>query len=108
MAPHEVGAATRRLQIALALAIVYLVWGSTYLAIRFAIETLPPLLMASARFLLAGGLLYAWSRWRGAERPQGVHWRSAAVVGGLLLFVGNGIVVWAEQWVDSGLTALLV
>lgn len=106
MAPHE--AAARRLKVAIALGIVYVVWGSTYLAIRFAIETLPPMLMAGFRFLLSGAMLYAWARLRGAGRPAAVHWRSAAIVGGLLLFAGNGIVVWAEQWVDSGLTALLV
>lgn len=107
MALHE-GSAGRRLQVALALGTVYVVWGSTYLAIRFAIETIPPMLMAGVRFLLSGALLYVLARARGAERPLAVHWRSAAVVGGLLLVAGNGIVVWAEQWVSSGLTALLV
>lgn len=91
-----------------AFAAVYLVWGSTYLAIRFAIETLPPFLMAGARFLAAGGVLYAVMRARGEPRPSPVHWRSAAVVGGLLLFLGNGGVVWAEQTVPSGVAALLV
>jgi len=91
-----------------AFAAVYVVWGSTYLAIRFAIETLPPFLMAGARFLLAGAVLYGFVRARGAPRPQPVHWRSAAIVGGLLLFVGNGGVVWAERTVPSGVVALLV
>jgi drug/metabolite transporter (DMT)-like permease len=97
-----------RLKLILALAAVYVVWGSTYLAIRYAVESLPPFSMAGVRFLLAGGLLYGWARLRGAARPQPVHWRSAAIVGGLLLLGGNGIVVWAERFVDSGLTALLV
>lgn len=97
-----------RLQVILAFAAVYIVWGSTYLAIRFAIETLPPFLMAGVRFLTAGGALYLWARYRGAERPRPVHWRSAAIVGGFLLLGGNGLVVWAEQRVPSGLAALLV
>jgi drug/metabolite transporter (DMT)-like permease len=96
------------LKVAIALAAVYLIWGSTYLAIRFAIETLPPFLMAAARFLFAGGLLYGWARFRGAPRPNLTHWRSAALIGFFLLLAGNGGVVWAEQRVDSGLAALLV
>ena len=91
-----------------AFAAVYLIWGSTYLAIRFAIETLPPFLMAGTRFILAGTVLYAWARMRGAKKPLRIHWRSAAVIGALLLLGGNGGVVWAEQFVPSGLTALLV
>ncbi len=96
------------LRVALAFAAVYLVWGSTYLAIRFAIETVPPFTMAAVRFLIAGALLYVWARLRGAARPSRREWRDALVVGGLLLLGGNGAVVWAEQWVASGLTALLV
>lgn len=90
-----------------AFAAVYLIWGSTYLAIRFAIETLPPFAMASVRFLIAGGLLYAVMRPK-AARPTKAQWRSAAVIGVLLLGCGNGGVVWAQQWVPSGLAALLV
>jgi drug/metabolite transporter (DMT)-like permease len=89
-------------------AAVYLIWGSTYLAIRFAIETIPPLLMAGVRFLVAGSVLYVWSRSRGAGAPTAAQWRAALVVGGLLLLGGNGAVVVAEQWVPSGLTALLI
>jgi drug/metabolite transporter (DMT)-like permease len=99
-----------KLKIAAALGLVYVVWGSTYLAIAVADRTLPPLLMLSARFLLAGGLLYAWSWWRGDLREWRVgvpEWRAAALVGGLLLFVDTGGVAWAEQRVASGLTALL-
>ena len=100
--------APSRLQVMVALGAVYVIWGSTYLAIRFAIETVPPFLMAGARYLTAGTLLYAWSRLRGAPRPSPVHWRSAYLLGALLLLGGNGGVVWAEQHVSSGLVALLV
>jgi drug/metabolite transporter (DMT)-like permease len=96
------------LRVALALAAVYVIWGSTYLAIAIAIETLPPFWMAGARFVIAGGLLYGWSLWRGAPHPTPVQWRSAALIGGLLLLGGNGGVVWAEQRVSSGIAALLV
>jgi drug/metabolite transporter (DMT)-like permease len=98
-------------RVAIALLIVYVVWGSTYLAIAVANRTLPPLLMLSARFGLAGALLYGWSAWRGdvaRERPGRSAWTAAAVVGGLLLFVDTGGVAWAELRVPSGLTALLV
>lgn len=91
-----------------AFACVYVIWGSTYLAIRFAIETMPPLLMAAVRFLVAGAMLYAWGRARGAPRPTAAQWRGAAVVGAFLLVGGNGAVVVAEQWIPSGLAALLV
>jgi drug/metabolite transporter (DMT)-like permease len=100
-----------RTKIAAALLIVYVVWGSTYLAIAVADRTLPPLLMLAVRFALAGGLLYAWSAWRGdvrRARPGRREWVAAAVVGGLLLFVDTGGIAWAEQRVASGLTALLV
>jgi drug/metabolite transporter (DMT)-like permease len=102
------GPAPSRAGVVAAFAAVYLLWGSTYLAILFAIETLPPFWMAATRFLTAGGLLYAWARWRGEPAPRPVHWRSATVVGLLLLLGGNGGVVWAEQRVPSGLAALLV
>ena len=91
-----------------ALISVYIVWGSTYLAIRFAIETLPPFLMAGARFMIAGAVLYAWRRLRGDAAPSRPEWRSAAMIGILLLLGGNGGVVYAQQWVPSGLAALLV
>ncbi len=91
-----------------AFAAVYILWGSTYLAIRVAIDSLPPLLMAGARFLLAGGLLYAFMRLRGEPAPERRHWRSAALVGMALLLFGNGGVVMAERTVPSGVAALLV
>ena len=99
------------MRLAVALGIVYVVWGSTYLAIAVADRTLPPMLMLSVRFLVAGGLLYAWAARCGAvaaERPGRRQWGAAAVVGGLLLVVDTGGVAWAEQRVASGLSALLV
>ncbi len=92
----------------LAFAAVYVLWGSTYLAIRFGVETLPPFLLAGTRHLTAGLLLYLWMRARGAARPTLWHWRSAAIIGGLMLLGGNGLVTWAEQRVPSGLAALIV
>ena len=95
-------------RVALALATVYVIWGSTYLAIAVAVETLPPFWMAAARFIISGAFLYGLALWQGAPQPTFVHWRSAALVGAMLLFVGNGGVVWAEQRVGSGVAALLV
>lgn len=97
-----------RAQILAAFASIYLVWGSTYLAIRYAVQTIPPFFMGGLRFLISGALLYIWARYRGAPRPTWLHWRNALIAGGLLLLGGNGAVVWAEQFVPSGLTALLV
>ncbi len=97
-----------RWQVVLALGLVYVLWGSTYLAIHFAVESLPPFGMAAARFLLAGTMLYAWARLRGAARPTLAHWRTAAAVGVLLLLAANGAVVWAQQAIPSALAALLV
>jgi drug/metabolite transporter (DMT)-like permease len=91
-----------------AFAAVYLVWGSTYLAIRYAVETIPPFLMVGTRFLLSGAILYAWARYRSACRPSAAQWRDAAIAGVLMLCFGNGAVSWAEQRVPSGLAALLV
>lgn len=108
LAPSGGAARPATLAIVAAFAAVYLIWGSTYLAIRVAVESLPPLLMAGARFVTAGVLMYAFLRWRGAARPTATHWRSATVVGALLLLGGNGLVVWAAQFVPSGVTALLV
>lgn len=99
---------SHRVRVAIALGAVYIIWGSTYLAIRVGLETMPPFLMAGVRFLVAGGLLYAWMRWRGVPKPERVHWRSATIVGAGLLLGGNGGVCWAEQRVPSGLTALII
>lgn len=89
-------------------AAVYLIWGSTYLAIRFAIETLPGFLMAGVRFTVAGAILYGWSRLRGKRSPRGTEWRTVAVMGAFMLLGGNGGVVWATEAVPSGIVALLV
>jgi drug/metabolite transporter (DMT)-like permease len=94
--------------IALALLAVYLIWGSTYLGIRVALEGFPPFLMAGMRFIIAGGVLYAGLRARGAAAPTWRQWRDGALLGVLLLVLGNGGVVVAEQWVASGLAALSV
>ena len=102
------GGGASSLSIWAAMFAVYIVWGSTYLAIRFAIETMPPFLMASTRFLVAGAILYTFRRVRGDTPPTRLEWRSAAIVGMLLLVGGNGGVVWAEQYVESGVAALLV
>ncbi|MBX7246676.1 MAG: EamA family transporter [Candidatus Sumerlaeaceae bacterium] len=92
----------------LAFVALYIVWGSTYLAIRIAIETLPPFLMSGARFVLAGATLYAWGKLRGAPTISRGEWRGAAIVGAFLLLGGNGLVVWSEQRIPSGIAALLV
>lgn len=91
-----------------ALVAVYLIWGSTYLAIRFTVETLPPFLSAAARFIVSGAFLYVWRRVAGDSKPAPMQWRNAAIVGIFLLVGGNGGVVWASQFIPSSLTALLV
>ena len=106
--PSPAAATPSRASVVAAFAAVYTIWGSTYLAILFAIETIPPFLMAGVRFLIAGAVLYAWVRLRGAQRPPRQAWKHALVIGGLLLLGGNGAVVWAEQSVPSGVAALLV
>ena len=91
-----------------AFAAIYLIWGSTYLGIRFAVESLPPFLMGGARFLAAGLMLYAWLRATGTPAPSRVNWWHAALASALMLGVGNGGVNWAEQKVSSGLAALII
>src|SRR5687767_5204237 len=98
-----------RLLIVLAFAAVYLIWGSTYLAIRYAIETLPPFLMAASRFLTAGLILFVWAVGKGESiRATLSLWPRAFLIGALLLLCGNGAVTWAEKYIASGLAALLV
>jgi drug/metabolite transporter (DMT)-like permease len=97
-----------KLKIWAALLAIYIVWGSTYLAIRFAVETMPPFLMAGFRFVVAGMILFTWRRLAGDPAPKRIEWRSAAIVGFFLLVGGNGNVVWAEQRVPSGIAALIV
>lgn len=96
------------LGIGLALLSVYLIWGSTYLAIRFGLQGFPPFLMAGIRFVCAGTAVYAWLRLRGAPAPSGRQWRNAAIMGLLLLGLGNGMVSLAQQWVSSGMAAIAV
>lgn len=98
----------RRSQVIAAFAAVYLIWGSTYLAIRVAIGSVPPFVMAGIRFVIAGTVLFLWARSRGAPAPTRRNWLGALGIGVLLLTTGNGAVVWSEQRVPSGLTALLV
>jgi drug/metabolite transporter (DMT)-like permease len=92
----------------IALLAIYIIWGSTYLAIRLAVGTIPPFLMAGTRFLIAGTVLLVWRRIAGDPLPTARQWRSAAVVGLLLLLGGNGLVSWAEQRVASGIAALII
>jgi len=97
-----------RTALILAFATIYLIWGSTYLGIRVAVETMPPFLMAGVRFLVAGGVLLAFLKFRGAPWPTAQQWRVNAIIGTFLLLGGNGLVVWAEQTIPSGITALLI
>ena len=92
----------------LALIALYIVWGSTYLAIRFTIETIPPFMSAALRFLVSGAILFIWRRMAGDPMPTKPQWISTAIVGLALLLGGNGLVSWAEQRVPSGIAALLV
>ena len=96
-------------RVALALAAVYLIWGSTYLAIRFALEGgFPPFLLGGIRFLIAGGMMYGFLRWRGMPAPTRPQWRNAAMMGVFLLVLGNGMVNLAEKSVSSGMAAVSV
>lgn len=97
-----------RLLIPLALLALYVIWGSTYLGIRYALESYPPFLLAGVRFLGAGIALFAFLRWRGLAAPTPPQWRNAAVTGVLLLGFGNGLVCYAEETVSSGIAAVAV
>ncbi|HUP22512.1 MAG TPA: drug/metabolite exporter YedA [Thermoanaerobaculia bacterium] len=98
----------KKLLLPLAFAAVYLIWGSTYLAIRLAVETMPPFLLAGIRHLVAGAMLYGYLRLSGVAPPSRQQWLGALAVGTLLLCGGNGLVTYAQQTVPSGLTALLI
>jgi drug/metabolite transporter (DMT)-like permease len=94
-----------------ALGAIYFFWGTTYIAIKVGVETMPPFLMASTRFLIAGAIMYVIAIRTGdrkGDRPRAEHWRSAAIIGTALLLGGNGFVSWAEQRIDSGMAALIV
>ncbi|MGQ9833194.1 MAG: EamA family transporter [Candidatus Villigracilaceae bacterium] len=97
-----------RIRIWLALLSIYIIWGSTYLGIRFAVETIPPFLMAATRFLTAGAILFVWTRLAGNPLPSLEEVKAASIMGLFLLLGGNGLVSWAEQHVPSGVTALIV
>ena len=107
MTPAAV-AKRNRTRILLAFAAVYVLWGSTYLFIKYAIDTIPPFMMGASRFVVGGGVLYALARWRGASKPTAGDWRAAALSGILMLGFGNGAVMWAEKTVPSGVVALIV
>lgn len=92
----------------LAFAAIYTIWGTTYLGIRIAVETIPPFFMAGARFLFSGMLIFLILRIRGVPMPKRFHWRSAVIIGALLLVGGNGLVTWSEQQVPSSTAALVV
>lgn len=92
----------------LAFAAIYVIWGSTYLGIRVAVETLPPFLMAGMRFAIAGVLLFTFLKLRGAAWPTAVQWREQAIIGAFLLLGGNAVVSWAELRTPSGITALIL
>src|SRR5512145_1649942 len=92
----------------IALLALYIVWGSTYLAIRFSVETIPPFMHAALRFLISGAILYIWRRAAGDPAPTAGNWKATAIVGAGLLLGGNGLVAWAEQTVPSGIAALMI
>ncbi len=109
--PNVPAAASPRSPIWIGLLILYIVWGSTYLGIAIAIDTIPPFLMAAVRFLIAGSVLIGWSlarEGRAVARPSAREWRDSAIVGALLLGGGMGMVAFGEQTVPSGITALLI
>jgi drug/metabolite transporter (DMT)-like permease len=108
--PHKSatdGGRAYSIQLALAFAAIYLVWGSTYLGIRYAVETIPPLVAAGVRHSIAGTILLAWA-WARGFRPTRAHWISGIIVGALFFLIGHGSLHWAEQYVGSGLAALLI
>lgn len=104
----RLSATSPRVQLIAAFIAVYIIWGSTYLTIGWAVQTVPPFLMAGSRFFLAGLILYIWARTQGADRPTAINWRASLIVGGLLLVTGNGLLSWAEKSVPSSLAALLI
>ena len=105
--PERDSSRGENIKLALAFTAIYVIWGSTYLAIRFAVETIPPLVTAGLRHTVAGGILLAWA-WARGFRPKREHWISGLVIGALFFLVGHGTLHWAEQYVGSGLAALLI
>jgi drug/metabolite transporter (DMT)-like permease len=105
---HSFMAAPTKIRIIVAFAALYLIWGSTYLGIRFAIETIPPFLMAGSRFLIAGIILYAIAWSQGIGKSTWTNWRTSLIIGACLILGGNGGVTVSEKYIDSGLAALIV
>src|SRR3954462_8813295 len=101
-------ASASKVKIVAAFLTIYLIWGTTFLGIRIAVETIPPFMMAGLRFFLAGGIMLPILLARGGRFPSPLHWRSAAVVGGLMLVGGIGLLSFAEQRIASGLAALVI
>ncbi len=94
--------------VVLCFAAIYLIWGSTYLGIGLAVQSMPPHIMAGIRFVISGAVLFAFMRWRGVSMPKLIHWRSALIIGIFLLGLGNGSVAWAETMIPTGLAALII
>jgi drug/metabolite transporter (DMT)-like permease len=105
---HSFMPAPTKIRLIVAFAALYLIWGSTFLGIRFAIETIPPFLMAGARFLIAGLIMYAIAWSQGITKSSWTNWRTSLIIGACLLLAGNGGVTISEQYIDSGLAALIV
>src|SRR5207302_6242834 len=105
---HSSMAAPTRTRVVIAFAALYLIWGSTYLGIKFSIETIPPFLMAGARFVLAGVVMYAIAWSQGIGKSNWANWRTSLIIGACLLLGGNGGVTISERYIDSGLAALIV
>src|SRR5437762_5306444 len=105
---HSSMAASKKTLVIIAFAALYVIWGSTYLGIRFSIETIPPFLMAGARFVLAGLIMYAIAWSQGIGKSTWRNWRTSFIIGACLLLGGNGGVTISEQYIDSGLAALIV
>ena len=102
------GIMNQRLLVVAALLALYFIWGSTFIGMKFAIESFPPFMMAGLRFSFAGVVLYAFLRWRGMEHPTPSQWKSAAIVGFLLLAFGNAGVAYAQQWIATGNAAMMI
>ena len=101
------GKLSDNIKITLAFAVIYIVWGTTFLAIRFALESIPPFLMAGIRFTVAGMLLLAWVYFRNPVKIKLEHLKLPAITGLLMIFIGHGSLAWAEQFITSGFAALL-
>src|ERR1043166_3652831 len=105
---HSSRAAPKKTLVIISFAALYVIWGSTYLGIRFSIETIPPFLMAGARFVLAGVVMYAIAWSQGSGKSNWANWRTSLIIGACLLVAGNGGVTISEQYIESGLAAVVV